>query len=283
LNRLKDGRLFTFRVEQGLHDNLINWLEEDEFGRFWFSGNRGIFRINRAELNEVADLRPGDYRFELRAANAHGVWSETPALVAFSLAAYFWQTWPFYGVCAIALTGLVAGITTYRLRWQHRWWSARHAQAPAEERARIARDLHDDLGTALTGVALEIEVARRQSDHNSPSACVRRWPTCRGTPVPPRSSSPFPSLMPNWSSRCGTTAGASTRPASGPGPVTDCTTCAHASITSAAPWPSIHDRPPARASSSACHWKAHRLEPHEHSRGHCRRRHLGAEQPRQIH
>jgi signal transduction histidine kinase len=41
--------------------------------------------------------------------------------------------------------------------------SEQHAHALAEERARIARDLHDDLGTALTGVALELDVARRQS------------------------------------------------------------------------------------------------------------------------
>lgn len=321
LSRFKDGRFFTFRTEHGLFDNLINWLEEDDFGRLWFSCNRGIFRIDRTEMNDVAEgrkpradavvygtadgmlspesngehapagcktrdgriwfptadgavvidpslvrtadvapvvvieqvradgevifgdgssrreeahvekkhlgdepakraslprllrlppgrardlqirytansfldpnrtrfqyrlinhdagwreetaeslavytnLRPGDYRFELRAANARGVWSAAPAVFSFSLAPHFWQTWPFYALCGFAVIGLAAGFTAYRLHWQHRLLSARHKQALAEERARIARDLHDDLGTALTGVALELDVARQQS------------------------------------------------------------------------------------------------------------------------
>jgi ligand-binding sensor domain-containing protein len=57
VSRLKDGRFFTFRTEHGLLDNLINWLEEDDFGRLWFSCNRGIFRIALHELNAVADGR----------------------------------------------------------------------------------------------------------------------------------------------------------------------------------------------------------------------------------
>jgi len=64
LSRFKDGRFFTFRTEQGLFFNLINWMEEDDFGRFWFSCNRGIFRMDRAELNDVAEGRksPGTCR-----------------------------------------------------------------------------------------------------------------------------------------------------------------------------------------------------------------------------
>src|SRR5437763_16855086 len=44
------------------------------------------------------DLKPGDYRFEVKAANAHGIWSESAAMFAFSLAPHFWQTWTFYVV-----------------------------------------------------------------------------------------------------------------------------------------------------------------------------------------
>ena len=38
------------------------------------------------------------------------------------------------------------------------------------EIARIARDLHDDLGTALTGLALQLDVARREAGNNEPVA-----------------------------------------------------------------------------------------------------------------
>ena len=109
------------------------------------------------------NLRPGTYWFRVKACNNHGYWSTNDAVIAFSLAPHIWQTWPFYVLCGVAVVGLAAGITAYRLRWQRRLLTARHERALAEERARIARDLHDDLGTALTGVALEIDVARRQS------------------------------------------------------------------------------------------------------------------------
>jgi signal transduction histidine kinase len=47
------------------------------------------------------------------------------------------------------------------MRWQRRVLMAEQSASLERERARIARDLHDDLGTALTGLALEADLARR--------------------------------------------------------------------------------------------------------------------------
>jgi signal transduction histidine kinase/ligand-binding sensor domain-containing protein len=106
-------------------------------------------------------LRPGNYRFQVMAASRHNVWSSEPVEFAFSLAPHFWQTKPFYGLSAAAVLGLAAGIQAYRLRWQQRLLKLEQQRALATERARIARDLHDDLGTALTGLALELDVIGR--------------------------------------------------------------------------------------------------------------------------
>jgi signal transduction histidine kinase len=56
---------------------------------------------------------------------------------------------------------IAAGVQAYRLRWQRRLLKLEQQRALAAERARIARDLHDDLGTALTGLALELDVIGR--------------------------------------------------------------------------------------------------------------------------
>ncbi len=108
------------------------------------------------------NLRPGNYRFEVAAAGHNGVWSPIPESISFSLAPHYWQTWPFYLVCAGFAFALVAGVQAYRLRWQHRLLKLEEQRALAGERARIARDLHDDLGTALTGLALELDVIGRE-------------------------------------------------------------------------------------------------------------------------
>ena len=108
-------------------------------------------------------LWPGSYMFEVMAGSNHGIWSATPAQFAFTLAPHFWQTWWFYALAGVAVIGLAAGIQTYRLRWQRRLLKLAYQRSLAEERTRIARDLHDDLGTALTGLALRLDLLRRDA------------------------------------------------------------------------------------------------------------------------
>jgi signal transduction histidine kinase/ligand-binding sensor domain-containing protein len=114
------------------------------------------------------NLRPGDYRFQVKACNHHNVWTPEPVEFAFSLAPHFWQTKPFYGLSGAAVLGIAAGIQAYRLRWQQRLLKLEQQRALAAERARIARDLHDDLGTALTGLALELDVIGRDPKPDLP-------------------------------------------------------------------------------------------------------------------
>ncbi|MBI3852788.1 MAG: ATP-binding protein [Verrucomicrobia bacterium] len=116
------------------------------------------------------NLRPGNYCFEVVAANHHGVWSPTPASFPFALAPHFYETWPFYLLCAAAVIGLALGVQAYRLRWQRRLLKLEEQRALANERTRIARDLHDDLGTALTGLALELDVIGREAREVTPVA-----------------------------------------------------------------------------------------------------------------
>jgi diguanylate cyclase (GGDEF)-like protein len=55
LNRLKDGRFTAVTRKQGLFDDVIHRIIEDDRGDFWMSCNKGIFRVSRRELHEVAD------------------------------------------------------------------------------------------------------------------------------------------------------------------------------------------------------------------------------------
>jgi signal transduction histidine kinase len=100
----------------------------------------------------------------VEACNQEGTWSERPAIFAFSISPHFYETWLFYGLCGVAVVGMTAGIQSYRLHWQRRLLRLEHQQSLAEERARIARDLHDELGTALTGLALELDVRQREAE-----------------------------------------------------------------------------------------------------------------------
>ena len=57
LNRLKNGRFTPVTTKDGLFDDFVSRILEDDRGNFWMLGNRGIFSVSRAELNDFADGR----------------------------------------------------------------------------------------------------------------------------------------------------------------------------------------------------------------------------------
>jgi len=55
LNRLKEGRFTAITRRQGLFDDVIHQIIEDDRGDVWMSCNKGLFRVAKRELDEVAD------------------------------------------------------------------------------------------------------------------------------------------------------------------------------------------------------------------------------------
>jgi signal transduction histidine kinase/ligand-binding sensor domain-containing protein len=57
LTRFKDGRFTPVTTKDGLFDDFVSRILEDDHGNFWLLGNRGIFRISKAELNDFVEGR----------------------------------------------------------------------------------------------------------------------------------------------------------------------------------------------------------------------------------
>ncbi|HEX6307194.1 MAG TPA: two-component regulator propeller domain-containing protein [Longimicrobiales bacterium] len=57
LNRFRDGRFTAIGRQDGLGDDIVSAIVEDGADNFWMSGNRGIYRVARAQLNAFADGR----------------------------------------------------------------------------------------------------------------------------------------------------------------------------------------------------------------------------------
>jgi ligand-binding sensor domain-containing protein/signal transduction histidine kinase len=54
LIRFENGRFTRYTTENGLFDNAVHQVLEDRVGNLWLSSNKGISRVAKAELNEVA-------------------------------------------------------------------------------------------------------------------------------------------------------------------------------------------------------------------------------------
>jgi signal transduction histidine kinase/ligand-binding sensor domain-containing protein len=102
-----------------------------------------------------ASLQPGVYTFEVIAINADTVESTAPASLTFTIAPPFWQRWWFIVFCVLILGSILYAVHVVRLD---------RLLAIEKIRARIATDLHDDIGAGLTHIGLLSQVALHKKD-----------------------------------------------------------------------------------------------------------------------
>ena len=106
-----------------------------------------------AQEATFTNLDPGSYRFEVQGRNSAGIWDPIGATLTLIITPPWWGTWWFRASAALVVLALLYGLYRYRLAQQLRL---------ALVRERIARDLHDEIGSTLSSVAFFSEAARRQ-------------------------------------------------------------------------------------------------------------------------
>ena len=101
-------------------------------------------------------LPAGNYVFHVTACRSDGVWNKSGATLSVVVAPFLWQTWWFRSAALAAFTLVIIAIVRYvSFRRLHEQLRQLEQQAALhKERARIAKDIHDDLGANLTQIAL---------------------------------------------------------------------------------------------------------------------------------
>ena len=147
-----------------------NNLQIDFFGLGFSPGDvlRYRYRLDGAdrdwsELTEqrtinYASLRPGTYRFQVQTVDTDGNSSPSAATVNFTILSPLWQRGWFLALLALSAGVIVLGFYRYRV--------ARLVELE-RMRTRIATDLHDDVGSGLSQIAILSEVVRKQVGQQS--------------------------------------------------------------------------------------------------------------------
>jgi len=117
------------------------------------------------------NIAPGQYRFQVIAANNDGVWNETGAALSFVVLPAFYQTTWFYLLGVLTVGALL--VLLYRLR-VHQVTSAVRLRLEERivERERIARELHDTLLQGLQGLILRFQAGTNRVSAQDPARKV---------------------------------------------------------------------------------------------------------------
>ena len=95
------------------------------------------------------NLFPGKYNFKVKATNSDGVWNNLPTQIAIIITPPYWETWWFRVLIIGILFGILYSIYRFRLN---------RLLDLERLRIKIASDLHDDIGSALTRISMESEL-----------------------------------------------------------------------------------------------------------------------------
>jgi signal transduction histidine kinase/ligand-binding sensor domain-containing protein len=125
--------------------------------------DKGWFDAGSRRVATYGRLAPGNYAFHVIACNNDGVWSEPGATLAVQMLPFFWQTGWFMSLSTLLLVGIIFAavrfVVTRRLHLKLE--RLEREQTVHRERARIAKDIHDDLGASLTEIAILSELAQK--------------------------------------------------------------------------------------------------------------------------
>ena len=126
-----------FQNSKNLYYTKLDGFED----RWFFQGTSASIRYNK--------LPAGDYTLRVRGSDSNGNFSSTELEMPIYVRQIFFKTWWFISLVALFIIGLAFIVFNYRLQ---------QVKAIGKLRTKISSDLHDDVGSLLSGLAMQTEM-----------------------------------------------------------------------------------------------------------------------------
>jgi signal transduction histidine kinase/ligand-binding sensor domain-containing protein len=103
-----------------------------------------------------SQLAPGQYQFQVMACNKDGVWSKSASSSPVTIRSFWWETTLFHFGAPLLGFVVLGGVVLlwFRRHYQFQIEKLELQRAMEKERARIAADLHDEIGANLTHISI---------------------------------------------------------------------------------------------------------------------------------
>ncbi len=112
------------------------------------------------------NLDPGKYVFRVKGSNNDGVWNEAGTSIAIIISPPWWKTWWFRIPSLLILLVSIGGTIRYveMKKIKRKIEMLEQERALERERTRISRDMHDEVGSSLSEIAILSELAKKKPE-----------------------------------------------------------------------------------------------------------------------
>lgn len=150
------GFHFTLIQYSNAEANTLSYMLQG-YDKSWVSAT------NKTQIR-YSKIPPGRYNLNVKAFNADGIEADKIYSLPITIMAPWWRSTWFELLVVLSLLGLMHIISRSYLnrRLEKQRIQLEKKQAVEKERTRISRDMHDDLGSGLTMIAILSEVAKKQ-------------------------------------------------------------------------------------------------------------------------
>lgn len=126
--------------------------------------NKNWYQLSADNRFSINNLSPGNYTLTATVKYPGRIYADQTITTSFTILSPIWKRRWFIAACILLSGLLIAAIVRnyYRRKLTAQKTEADKRQAVERERNRISRDMHDDLGSGLTKIAILSEVAKKQ-------------------------------------------------------------------------------------------------------------------------
>jgi signal transduction histidine kinase len=116
------------------------------------------------------NLNPGAYTFLVKSCNVTGLWDISGTSFNFYILPAWYETWIFRVLAFLSVLAILWYLFTLQINKQVALQKLENerAMAVSNERNRIARDMHDDLGSGLSAIHLYSEYLKNMTESDFP-------------------------------------------------------------------------------------------------------------------
>ena len=112
------------------------------------------------------NLEPGKYVFRVKGSNNDGVWNEAGTSIAVIISPPWWGTWwfriPSLLIILVSIGGTIRYVEMKKIK--RKIEMLEQERALERERTRISRDMHDEVGSSLSEIAILSELAKKKPE-----------------------------------------------------------------------------------------------------------------------